>query len=502
MQDSDDLEKEKVKIFPGQSATHAQGNLTPEDNDVATALTPGTHGVNPGESRTNFLKRTQDAVRPTFDGDTTGSQEQYLQQAHEIKQQASLNLARSGAGTRQDQDKLFDEIARNNPNYTNPNHTAMLLELYQQELRKSPEALLRSQDEEQRERDIQERGLSPVVESARDTFSEEGKPAFDAARDREMLNRLFPPPPEDSDRDERGYKRGSYASQNPIKKSPQEEFVNKRNEINEEIAKMSRLGDREGASEAAKVMQIIQNRIDAGTMDGESAMLAMDNLEGAGRSTVTKRRRPLATALGIEEETDEGRNRVGAEQLEIAEARSRAELNAKNTADARQPNDPAQEGLVTFKDSSGNEVQMIRQANGTLKAVPGKKLAPGAYQNPDGMTIASVGLDGKSTTYPTQSHWLGDDGIIRKRDPIYKVYEDDSREIIGYKPARVPRGVKNMTDGQTPSRQAIDPRPGISQMASPAGQAPLPEVPQAGFERNGFRFKGGDPALKQNWEEI
>ena len=432
MQDSDDLEKEKVKIFPGQSATHAQGNLTPEDNDVATALTPGTHGVNPGESRTNFLKRTQDAVRPTFDGDTTGSQEQYLQQAHEIKQQASLNLARSGAGTRQDQDKLFDEIARNNPNYTNPNHTAMLRELYQKEVRKSPEALLRSQDEEQRERDIQERGLSPVVESARDTFSEEGKPAFDAARDQEMLNRLFPPPPEDSDRDERGYKRGSHASQNPIKKSPQEEFVNKRNEINEEIAKMSRLGDREGASEAAKVMQIIQNRIDAGTMDGYSAMLAMDNLEGAGRSTVTKRRRPLATALGIEEETGEGRNRVGAEQ----------------------PKEPAQEGLVTFKDSSGNEVQMIRQANGTLKAVPGKNLDPGAYQNPDGMTIVSMGLDGKSTTYPTQSHWLGDDGIIRRREPVI-----EDGVIVGYNRPRPPEGIKDLTTAPAtgPDRSSLAP---------------------------------------------
>ena len=130
------------------------------------------------------------------------------------------------------------------------------------------------------------------------------------ALERNQSANLFKGAPKDSDTDDRGYKKGSYAAKNPLKKSAQEQFDKKVEEAQAEISTRNRKGDASAVG-MENVLRIVNSKIADGTITGSQALLALDRIEFADNTTTTKGGRELAESLGLPAKTEQVRTREG-----------------------------------------------------------------------------------------------------------------------------------------------------------------------------------------------
>jgi hypothetical protein len=92
---------------------------------------------------------------------------------------------------------------------------------------------------------------------------------------------------------------------------------------------------------------------------------------------------------------------------------------------------------------------------------------------------------------------LGEDGILygRNRTGQMKPYLDASGKP--FKPGAKSDDKKDDADSSEPS----DVAPEVLSTAPSSPQPPAGATPPVGTVRNGYRFKGGDPTKRENWEE-
>lgn len=402
----------------------------------------------PPPSYQDFLKQNNGIAPVTFgnkDGMAAALESQYFDAEHNWKKETGANMGRGGGGGF-DPQAAYQAAVLNNRAY-NPNLAYVATQWLREQMAKDPATAEKMAEQKAQEDFASQRKYTPAMTDIYGRLSPEGKAQFDAMRDQEILQKLFPPPPEDSRLDERGYVRGSSAANNPIKKSPQEQFMDKMNDTQGQITKMIQRGDTEGAAQMANVLSIINNRIDAGTMNGAQALLALENIGFAGNTTNMKGGRLLAESLGMSGKTGERTARrggtTGGENYDLRDvipglANSEGALltgrkdnrYASAVKDARAASDQKMREQE-FKDSQndrnfepttkvmklsdGRDLEMVQNSPGKWSQTPSAKddtdaRSPGLYSHPVGWEYK--GMDGKITVYDRDVWNLGSDGKL------------------------------------------------------------------------------------------
>ncbi len=120
------------------------------------------------------------------------------------------------------------------------------------------------------------------------------------------------------------------------------------------------------------------------------------------------------------------------------------------------------------------------------------KTAPGLARMPGGnLILAEIKSRGLDRQLEKVAMW--DDYRSQKKD--FGDFERDWRKKVRSEPsifADVPDMIKNLVQPQGPSAPA----------AAPAATMPTKAPPPVGTIEQGHRFKGGDPAKRENWEPI
>ena len=399
----------------------------------------------PPHSYQDFLKQNNGIAPVTFgnkDGMAAALESQYFDAEHNWKKETGANMGRGGGGGF-DPQAAYQAAVLNNRAY-NPNLAYVTTQWLREQMAKDPATAAQMADQKAQEEFAASRKYTPAMTDIYGRLAPEGKAQFDAMRDKEILQKLFPQTPEDSRLDERGYVRGSSAANNPIKKSPQEQFMDKMNDTQGQITKMIQRGDTEGAAQMANVLSIINNRIDAGTMNGAQALLALENIDFSGNTTNMKGGRMLAESLGMRGKTGErtarrggttggenydlrdvipglansegalltGRRDMGyADAIKDARAASDQKMQEQEFKDKQGQRKEAD--IVELTAPDGTKINVLRQPSGSASEVSKTKkeeAADGIYQMPGG-GVAQI-FNGKTTTYKPGEAEMGMDGNI------------------------------------------------------------------------------------------
>ena len=421
----------------------------------------------------SFMAHTADAQPPAPFSDP-GAEALHSTGAHEVKMAGGLGLGGVQGDGASDPNALFNAAVKLDGNYS-PEYDYIKRQMFQQSLKDNPAAGEKFNEQQADAKRVTDTQSTPAMEAVRSRVPIDYRRDFDARLAQERLDQAFPPADPNSDTDERGYKKGSYAAEHPIKQTPQEMFVEKRNDVNSQIIRLMQTGDKAEAEKLMNVMQIIDNRIDAGTMKGPAAMLALERIEWGDNSTITKGGRELAESLGMSGRTVNG-DVYGLDDVipgmakgELAAGEARGEERYNDYVSEQQGKQEAQDKITkaeadkAIKDkkaeadeitwSDGTKRKVIRYPNGSVSVIgdqgeKDEKLPQGGI-NSSGPYLYFTGPDDKTEPLSKEEYWLGSDGSITPRVPIVAVDDDNKKYYTGeYEPVVPKAGVTDVTFGE------------------------------------------------------